>query len=148
MKEKNATLLSKEVAVKSWSGGALLYVPIDHENAPGQAQPGASIMALSNTELINLIAWKRQRDGARHAPDDLAEQIVAGLVNREISPRSAVEAIRWIESNAADGAIAGWIESGDCEAREVAWARYDLAAEDATRLSFEEWAEIHGNGRS
>jgi hypothetical protein len=109
MKEKNATLLSKDVAVKSWSGGALLYVPVDHENAPGQAQPGASIMALSNAELISLIAWKRQRDGARHAPDDLAEQIVAGLVNREISPRSAVEAIRWIESRAADGAIAGWI---------------------------------------
>lgn len=135
MKDNDATLLSTNLAVRDWAGGiggALLYTPVDHENSPGQPDPYASIMALSNAELIGLIAWHRRN--SQHAPDDLAEQIVAGLVNREISPRSAIEAIRWIESRAADDAIAGWIaDEAEAEYRDLEpdpdlvdeWAEHD-----------------------
>jgi len=143
-RKQKAVLLPDGLAVRRCSQGVRVFGCVG--NDPGQEDPYASSMVLSPAVMAALLAF--WRDGARLYSDGAVADVLQELVEHRITLFEAESAIDALMADAADNAIAGWVMEDEAEsANEIAWARDNLAAEDATRLSFEEWAEIHGNDR-
>ena len=120
------------MSVKPWPGGAIIT-----------DDSGSAIVALTWSELLNLISWTIEQSGKPDAQGDFAQWVVSGLINGEIDAQTAERAIRAHDACSADRAIGEWVRAGaehlsydECAAR--------APAEDAARLDFDEWTEVHG----